>query len=247
MILFFSGTGNSKHVAKIVARSLCDEIMDITPYLKEGIAGNFSSDRPFVFILPTYASYIPRIVEKFIEESEFTNGQKVYFLLTCGTSCSRPGVVKKIRPLCRKKGLILGGVEGIVMPENYITLFAAPSEATAKKIILKAEKKLLPIMEKIKNGADIFNKAFPTFSTFIVNPIFYKTLVTDKPYYATEACLSCGQCSSLCPTNNITIESGKPTWHGKCIQCMACIGACPTQAIEYGNRAKNKRRYYLSE
>ena len=246
MILFFSGTGNSKHIAKIVASSLGDEITDITPYLKEGKTGDFTSDRPFVFVVPTYSSYIPRIVEKFIKESKFTIGQKAYFLLTCGASCSRPGVVKKIRPLCREKGLILGGVEGVVMPENYITLFAAPSEETAKKIIEKAESKLPPIIEKIRNGEDIFNKSFPTFSTYIVNPIFYKTLVTDKHYYATDACVSCGKCVSLCPINNITLEDGKPVWHGKCTQCMACIGACPAQAIEYGNKAKNKRRYYLS-
>lgn len=246
MILFFSGTGNSKHIAKIVASSLGDEITDITPYLKEDKTGDFTSDRPFVFVVPTYSSYIPRIVEKFIKESKFTIGQKAYFLLTCGASCSRPGVVKKIRPLCREKGLILGGVEGVVMPENYITLFAAPSEETAKKIIEKAESKLPPIIEKIRNGEDIFNKAFPTFSTYIVNPIFYKTLVADKHYYATDACVSCGKCVSLCPINNITLEDGKPVWHGKCTQCMACIGACPAQAIEYGNKAKNKRRYYLS-
>ena len=247
MVLFFSGTGNSKHIAKLVASALGDEIVDITPYLKEGKTGNFTSERPFVFVVPTYSSYIPRVVEKFIKDSEFSGGQKAYFLMTCGASCSRPGVVKRIKPLCQDKGLILGGVEGIVMPENYITLFVAPSEETAKQIIEKAESKLPPIIEKIKNEEDIFNKPFPTFSTYIVNPIFYKTLVKDKAYYATDACISCGMCASLCPMNNITLENGKPVWHGKCTQCMACIGACPALAIEYGKKAKNKRRYYLSE
>lgn len=245
MILFFSGTGNSKHIAKIVAERLCDELVDITPYLKENKGGEFISDK-YIFVAPTHASYIPRVVERFIRKSAFSQGKKAYFLLTCGASCSRPGVVKRLRPVCKEKDLVLGGVEGIVMPENYITLFAAPSEETAKIIIEKAEKSLVPILEKIKAGEDIFNKAFPTFSSYVVNPIFYKTLVTDKPYYVTDACVSCEKCASLCPVSNITIESGKPKWNGKCIQCMACIGACPTQAIEYGNKAKNKRRYYLS-
>ncbi len=245
MVLFFSGTGNSKHIAKIVADSLGDELVDITPYLKENKGGEFLSDR-YVFVTPTHASYIPRVVEKFILKSVFSKEKKAYFLLTCGASCSRPGVVKRLRPVCKKKDVVLSGVEGVVMPENYITLFAAPSEETAKKIIKKAENDLDPIIEKIKAGEDIFNKAFPTFSTFIVNPIFYKTLVTDKPYYTTDACVSCGKCATLCPVNNISMESGKPKWNGNCIQCMACIGACPAQAIEYGNKAKNKRRYYLS-
>ena len=70
MVLFFSGTGNSKHIAKIVADSLGDELVDITPYLKENKGGEFLSDR-YVFVTPTHASYIPRVVEKFILKSVF--------------------------------------------------------------------------------------------------------------------------------------------------------------------------------
>ena len=246
MVLYFTGTGNSRHAARILAENLGDEIVDIFPYLKENKKGVFHSDRPFVFVLPTYGSYIPLVIEKFIEEADFSGDNAVYFLMTCGASASKPGIVKRVRPLCEKKGLDLMGVEEVVMPENYITLFFAPSKELADSIVKKAEKGLPELAKKISERERIGKKGRWTFSTYIVNPCFYKLLVKDKPYYATGACNGCGKCASVCPLNDIELVDKKPVWKGNCTQCMACISQCPTQAIEYGKKTKGKRRYYLS-
>lgn len=77
-------------------------------------------------------------------------------------------------------------------------------------------------------------------------PLFYRLFVNDRKFTATEECTGCGRCEKLCPLANISLEDGRPVWHGNCTQCMACIGACPQNAIEFGSRAKGKRRYYLS-
>ncbi len=245
MVLYFTGTGNSRHVARIIAKELNDELVDITPFLKENKTGDFISDKPYVFVVPTYSSYLPLIVQKFIEDSTFSGNKDVYLLLTCGASAAKPGVAKRFGQLCQKISLRFMGVEQVVMPENYITLFFAPSEKTASEIIAKAERKLPSAIEKIKKGETLRVKGRYALTTYLVNPIFYKLLVTDKPYYATDACVACGKCVSVCPLNNITLNSDKPMWHGNCTQCMACISQCPTLAIEYGKKAKGKRRYYL--
>ena len=49
------------------------------------------------------------------------------------------------------------------------------------------------------------------------------------------------------PLNNIALEGGRPVWKGTCTHCMACIGGCPAEAIEYGEKSKGRRRYYLKE
>ena len=61
------------------------------------------------------------------------------------------------------------------------------------------------------------------------------------------SCTSCGLCAARCPLNNIVLEGGRPVWKGECTHCMACIGGCPTEAIEYGEKSKGRRRYYLEE
>lgn len=245
MVLYFTGTGNSRHVARILAKELDDELVDLFPYIKRNEKGRFHSEKPFVVVVPTYCSYIPLFIEKFIAEADFSGEKKIYFILTCGASATKPGVTERLRPLCEKKDLVLMGVEQVVMPENYITLFFAPSEETAKNIIEKAEKGIPEIAKKISDLSFLRIKGRHALTTFVVNPIYYKLLVKDKGYYATDACIGCGKCVSVCPLNDIELVESRPKWKGECTQCMACISQCPAQAIEYGKRTQNKRRYYL--
>ena len=78
-----------------------------------------------------------------------------------------------------------------------------------------------------------------------VNPIFYSFFVKANAFAASDACTGCGQCAKLCPTNNITIQNGKPVWGGDCTHCMACICRCGAEAIEYGKKSLGKPRYHF--
>ena len=78
-----------------------------------------------------------------------------------------------------------------------------------------------------------------------VNPIFYGCFVKDRAFTVSDACIGCGQCVRLCPTNNITLREGKPVWGGDCTHCMACICRCPAEAIEYGRKSIGKPRYHF--
>lgn len=77
----------------------------------------------------------------------------------------------------------------------------------------------------------------------LINDLFYPLFVHSKKFYATEDCISCGKCKTLCPLNNIEIKGGKPVWGNSCTHCMACICRCPTNAIEYGSHSKGLIRY----
>ena len=60
MILFFSGTGNSQYVAKILAEKTKDDIISINKLVKQGNQKQLvSQGKPFVFVCPTYAWRIP--------------------------------------------------------------------------------------------------------------------------------------------------------------------------------------------
>ncbi|MCL2362220.1 MAG: hypothetical protein FWC73_10460 [Defluviitaleaceae bacterium] len=39
------------------------------------------------------------------------------------------------------------------------------------------------------------------------------------------------------------VYNGKPSWNSNCEHCVACIQLCPNQAIEYGNKTKQRKRY----
>jgi len=55
MIVYFSGTGNSRYCAEFFAEKLDDEVLDASHYIKHQIAADLVSGKPWVFVAPTYA------------------------------------------------------------------------------------------------------------------------------------------------------------------------------------------------
>lgn len=248
MILYFSGTGNSRYVAEVIGKTTSDEIVSVNDLIKKGKLKTLSSDRPFVFVCPTYSWRIPRILEEFINKTTFTGNRNVYFILTYGDSDH--GALHYVKRLCKKKDFILEGYAGVIMPENYIAMFNAPDKSEADLIIQKALPQILILAEQIKKKQP-FPKVHITqrsrVKSLITNPLFYITSVSAKGFYSTNTCISCGKCQQVCPLNNVTLVNEKPQWGNKCTHCMACICACPKEAIEYKNKTQGKHRFYNNE
>ncbi|MCF0134163.1 MAG: flavodoxin, partial [Blautia sp.] len=86
MILYFTGTGNSKYVADALAHQCGDEAVNANRYIKAGKAGNFHSERPYVFVFPVYLSTIPEVFRTFIKRSKFSGNKDAYFVPTCASA-----------------------------------------------------------------------------------------------------------------------------------------------------------------
>ena len=244
MIVYFTGTGNSKYVAEMLADKLQEESIDSFNYIKNNIAAELTSSSPYVFVSPTYCWQLPHIFQDFIRTASFVGSKDAYFIMTCGSDIGNAG--EKIQKLCEEVGLNYKGVMKVVMPENYIAMFEVPQEEIAKKIVLVAKRTILKASRLIRK-----EEAFPSeklrimdrFKSGPLNPIFYKLCVKAKPFYTTDACVGCGKCAKVCVMNNIIVENGKPKWGDNCTHCMACICGCPTEAIEYGKKSQGKPRY----
>lgn len=252
MVFCFSGTGNSLFAAKIIAQKLEDELVSINEIMRQRSLDPyvaryaFSSERPLVFVSPTYCWRLPKFVEQFISESRFEGNRKAYFFLTCGDGTGAAAYYAE--DFCRRAELEFMGLGSVKMPENYITMFNAPSYDDARAIIRAAVPSIEYAAGQIsleKHMKDINGRPGDKNVNKIINPAFYRLFINDKKFYVTNACVGCGLCEKLCPTANISLVDGKPQWHGSCIQCQSCIGVCPKNAIEFGRRAKGKRRYYL--
>ena len=69
MIVYFTGTGNSRYLARLLKEKLNDELTDSNAFIKSDSVMTLSSRKPYVFICPTYAWRIPKVFEKLIEKS----------------------------------------------------------------------------------------------------------------------------------------------------------------------------------
>ena len=140
MILYFSGTGNSRYAALRLGELTGEPVNSINQCLKEGAAIGLHSKNHYVVVSPVYAWRLPRVVERFIRQASFSGNTGIYFVLTCGDDVGN--AAKYARRLCAKKGLRFCGLEPLVMPENYITMYQAPGREEAEQMIRRAEPEL---------------------------------------------------------------------------------------------------------
>ena len=244
MILYFSGTGNSRYVAEQIAKITSDEIISINSKLQNNDTSDILADDRLIFVVPTYAWRIPRVVRDWITKTNFKGAKNTWFVMTCGSEIGN--AEKYNKKLCNKKGFIYMGSAQVVMPENYIAMFDSPKDDEIEEIFSQAD-------VEIKNIIDVLvqNKPFPTprnnlqdkFMSGLVNMLFYPMFVKAKGFYADNKCTNCGKCVKVCLLNNIEIKNNKPVWNNNCTHCMACISYCPTNAIEYGKKTVGKKRY----
>ena len=246
MVLYFTGTGNSRCIAKRIAEALGDELLSMNDRIKAGDTSSVTSNERMVIVTPTYAWRIPRVVREWLVKTDFPHAEQAWFVMTCGGEIGNAAVYN--RALCREKQIPYMGTAQIVMPENYIAMFNVPQAEEARQIVARAEPDIDRAISAIQAGqkfAPPRGNLYDRFMSGPVNPIFYSCFVKAKAFTAGDACIGCGQCAKLCPTNNITLQNGKPIWGSRCTHCMACICYCPTEAIEYGKKSLGKPRYHF--
>lgn len=249
MVIYFSGTGNSRFAAEFLANRLGDEVLNAGEEIRAGRQGRaLTSERPWVFVSPTYAWQMPRVMAEYIRSLALSGSKDVYFVLTCGGDIGDAD--EPLAQLCVQKGLHYRGTMEAVMPDNYILMFRAPEEEAAKQMVEQVKPRLAQAAENILCGEALparKKRPFDKIKSGAVNNGFYRYYIKADPFRVTQSCVSCGLCESLCPLNNITLTEGKPVWGKNCTQCMACICRCPVQAIEYGRKTVGKPRYICPE
>ena len=62
MILYFSGTGNSKYVAQRMAEALNQSLLSMNDRIRSRDTSPVETDERLVIVTPTYAWRIPRLV-----------------------------------------------------------------------------------------------------------------------------------------------------------------------------------------
>ncbi|MBR6210467.1 MAG: EFR1 family ferrodoxin [Clostridiales bacterium] len=244
MVFYFTGTGNSRFVAKGIARAIGQTAVDITEYTRTMDRPDFTDAGVYVFVCPSYMSAPARAMTDFVEWAGFPEGSKAYFIVTCAASM---GITPKVSSeICSKKGLEFMGAEQIEMPQNYIALFTTKKVEENIDIIEKAENEIERISGLIQNGRKLESKKIGKVEysvTKCVRDVYYKHFMKTKKFKSTDKCISCSKCVNICPLSNISLENGRPVWGNKCTHCMACINKCPMDAIEYGKGSVGKPRY----
>ena len=247
MIFYFSGNGNSYWVAKLLASHLEDSLISMSA--EDSLSKNYECKpgERVGFIFPVYAWAPPKIVLEFIARVKLNKPDYLYFVCTCGDDTGKTAEV--FTRAIEKRHWVCHAGFSVTMPNTYVSLpgFDVDDKDSERMKVHNALSRVRFIGEELLVNVRMkrFNcheGTVPFLKTYIIRPLFYAFLMSPKPFYATDACISCKRCEKKCPVQNIKVE-GKPRWGNRCTQCLACYHECPVHAIQYGKYTLGKGQY----
>jgi len=269
-VYYFSGTGNSLAVAREIAQKTKGNLINIASVVdKESV----KTDADVIgIVFPVHYLFnggVPSIVERFVRKLQ--NMDKKYIFAVC-TYGSRAGdTVKKLDKIIKSCDGKLAAGFTVKMPYNYTYWFGKLLEVPIEeqqKDFRNCKKKLESVYEYVnakkegkfetddkiivlsvdyfglsKLGKSLYQKK----ASFVKrNDLPFREILPlmDRSFHYDEKCSGCGICSRVCPVSNIEMVDNKPSWQHHCEQCFACLQWCPKEAIQYGGKTSNGKRYH---
>ena len=257
MIFYFSGTGNTRWVARQLAEATGEQLYNMAEEL-------LSTDTPSYelqeherigFCFPTHGWQPPRIVRKFIRSLKFRNTTAehyCYAVTTCGDSTGDTMTI--LNKELKAKGMKAVSVFSVLMPESYVCLplMYTDTPAREQEKIAAARQQLKHICQSVterrENITELTTGATPRLYSYVIGAYFNRYMINDRKFTVdTDVCTQCGRCQQVCPVGNI--QGTPPFWqhNDSCTMCLACYHHCPVHAINYGSITRKRGQYYMKE
>ena len=253
MILYFTATGNSLAVAKIIAEATGNRLFDMGAAFREGrFEVPVEQGETLGFAFPTHAWSTPGLVDEFVRRVKFVTPDGSAFVpgycFSVETYGSTPGTESRFfaQMLQKYQGIAVDSAFSVKRVQNCVYLFTPPAEEEALKRAAAADEEARRIALRVaahELGAQAAVKPLGSLISKFTGKEGKPRSVKDF-FVLTDKCIGCGTCARVCPTNTIRMVGGLPVWEGDgCTQCLACLHRCPQEASQYGKSTAKRRRY----
>jgi len=230
-IIYFSPTGNTKHLARELGTKLSLEGSKVIE-LDTIKSYDLEKDEHLIFMTPIHGFNAPRTVKRFVKNMPAGLYKRISIITVgCNTIWVNDAVSLELKKKFIKKGYEIVVDKVLAMPLTFIMNFP---EETKVKMIEESTTEISSIANEIMQNQQS-NKKVKMKSkmiTFMGKAEDPAARLFGLELHGTKACTSCGICWNNCPENNIKKGAkGKPKFGLSCMMCMKCIYKCPEDAI----------------
>ncbi len=230
-IIYFSPTGNVKHLAYKIASQLEIAKENISP-LEFTQSEQLQSNEQLILLYPVHGFNAARTVKRFVKNLPSGLYKTVHLIgVGCTTIWLNDAVSSDLRKVLEVKKYAVVVDEILAMPLTFIMAFP---DKVAHELIEESEQKIRDLSLFIKEQLVSYKtiKLKSRVVNFLGKVESPAARLFGLELYANKACDSCSICWSNCPEKNITENSkGKPKFGFNCSMCMRCIYNCPQKAI----------------
>lgn len=210
IVAYFSPTGGTENVAKLIANELQAELMDITVFSYDL---SFQPDDLLFFCFPVYGGRIPAPL--YDRLSNLNGSETPAAMVAVFGNRAVEDAMLEMSDLCASRGFItVGGIE-MVAPHSLDKRFGAgrPDEKDVAEL-----REFLAQLLKKENKRPVRmpgRRPYVEYKGPGMRPV------------AGSKCTGCGTCSQECPTGALAPEDPKHPLKDRCIGCMRCVSVCP--------------------
>lgn len=232
IIFYFTGTGNCLYIARQLAGE-DGEVLSIPQMVKHG-KYEFEADEIGI-VYPIYGHMPPNMVREFIGKARLEAGYKFAVLTYGARKCDAVEIWDRIS---RKAGNGFDYIGTIIMVDNWLPNFDMNEQ-------IRIDKHIPENLQKIKEDIaaqrrwhePVTEEERQIHRDFLartgLDPEVGFLMKSEKSFTVTDACISCGICTYVCPRGNYSLTPGGAETSGDCEFCFACIHNCPQRAIRF--------------
>jgi len=247
LIYYFTGTGNSLHVARGVQAGL--EGASLMPMVG-ALADDTIAPRADVvgIVFPLYVTTIPIPVKRFVQKLDLSAVSYLFAVMTRGGTMSYADLhMKKYlgEGADRLKAFFIVDMAyntplGImpVTPPSAKDFPDSPERiAEIDALVAQQVERIAATVER--RGAHFDDNPFEApWGRRFMSELMRRTGGDSEGrsigYIVDPTCVGCGTCERVCPSGKIALDAEKrPNWQDdvNCFFCYACFNYCPQQAI----------------
>ncbi|MDF2587139.1 MAG: hypothetical protein K0S41_980 [Anaerocolumna sp.] len=235
LIHYFSGTGNTYHMVKVIGEKLIQSGYEVVyKNMENKVQVPIDEYNLHIFAYPIYAFGTPSIVLNYMRKLKTNKNSNAAIICTCyefeGQSLHHTTHLLKLR------NFNVTFTDVALYPANWTEIVNPSDEVKQKEMIINTDNQLDEFIDKIINTKVTKKKCKPIHLlwTWFLFLLFYflGRRFLGKLFIADSSCNSCKMCIHNCPVKAIKLNKGKPKWNWKCENCQRCINVCPKKSIQ---------------